>query len=53
MIMNAAVREILACKPGDEIVVTTQQDYFNESNPPFKEVCDVIRENNRLVLLTR
>ena len=52
MIINAAVQEILKGKPGDEIVQTTQEDYYN-GNPQYNEVCDIIKENGKIIILTR
>ena len=52
MIVNAAVRDILKCSPGDEIVVANREDYFN-GNPLYKEVTDIIKDNGKLVILIR
>jgi len=52
MIMNAAIREILSCKPGDEIVVASQEEYFN-GTPQYNEVCDIVKDNGKLIILTR
>ena len=51
--MNAAIREILSCKPGDEIVSCNSEDYYNSSNPQYNEVCDIIKDNGKLIILTR
>lgn len=61
MIINAAVQEILKGKPGDEIVVTSQYQYYNGApidehgnSQLYKEVVDVVRDNNnKIVILTR
>ena len=60
MIVNAAVQELLNCKPGDEIVVASQYQYYNgapvDSNGNsqlYKEVVDIVKENNKLIILTR
>ena len=53
MIVNAAVQELLNCKPGDEIVTCDSEDYYNSSNPQYKEVCDIVKENGKLIILTR
>ena len=52
MIVNAAVQELLNCKPGDEIVVANQEEYFN-GTPQYNEVCDIGKENGKLIILTR
>lgn len=52
MIVNAAVQELLNCKPGDEIVVADKEEYFN-GTPQYKEVCDIVKENSKLIILTR
>lgn len=60
MIINAAVQEILKGKPGDEIVVSSQYQYYNGApvdehgnSQLYKEVVDVVRDNNKIVILTR
>lgn len=60
MIINAAVQEILKGKPGDELVVASQHQYYNDAPVDeygnlqlYKEVVDVIRDNNKIVILTR
>ena len=53
MIINAAIQEILKGKPGDEIIQTTQEDYYNSSNPQYNDVVEVVRENGKLIILTR
>ena len=60
MIMNDVIREILASKPDDEIVVANQKEYFNGApldingnSRLYKEVIDVVRENGKLVILIK
>lgn len=50
MILNAAVQELINLRLGDEIVVCEQEEYFN-GTPRYKEVCDIIKENGKLVIL--
>lgn len=55
MIVNVAVQELLNCKPGDEIVTCKSEDYYNNINPRFrfKEVIDIVKDNGKLIILTR
>lgn len=60
MIINAAVREILNSKSGDEIVVASSQEYYNGApldingnSTLYKEVIDIIRENGKLIILIK
>lgn len=60
MIVNAAVREILQCNVGDELVVASQQEYFNDAPVDehgniqlYKEVVDIVRDKDKIVILTR
>lgn len=50
MIVNAAVQELLNCKPGDEIIVANQEEYF-QSTPQYSKVRDIVKENGKLVIL--
>lgn len=50
MIINAAIREILNCNPGDEIVVANQEEYF-EGTPHYSDVRDIVKENGKLIIL--
>ena len=50
--MNDCIRAILSCTPSDEVVTCSSQDYYNEPNPEFKEVVDVVKENGKLIILT-
>ena len=50
--MNAAIQEFLRGKPGDELLVTTQEDYYT-GNPHYDDVCEVIKENGKVIILTR
>ena len=59
MIVNAAVQELLNCKPGDEIVVAKQEQYYNGApvdaygnSMLYKKVVDIVKDNNKLVILT-
>ena len=58
MIINAAVQEILKGKPGDELVVASQYQYYNGAPVDehgnlqlYKKVVDVVRDNNKIVIL--
>ena len=51
MIVNAAVQELISLRPGDEIVACNSEDYYNSSNPQYKEVCDIVKDNGKLVIL--
>lgn len=52
MITNAAFKNIVnSCGTDDNVVVATQQDYYNESSYKTKNVKDVIKENGKLILL--
>lgn len=53
MIVNAAVQELISLRPGDEIVTCNSENYYNSSNPQFQEVCDIVKDNGKLVILTR
>lgn len=52
MIVNAAVQELISLRPGDEIVVCDKEEYFN-GTPQYTEVCDIVRGNNKLIILTK
>jgi len=59
MIINAAVQEILKGKPGDELVVVSQQQYYNGAPVDehgnlqlYKNVVDVVKDGNKIVVLT-
>lgn len=59
MIINAAVQEILKGKPGDELVVANQHQYYNGAPVDeygnlqlYKKVVDVVRDGNKIVVLT-
>ena len=53
MITNAATKELLDCKPGMEIVCCNSEDYYSAANPQYIEVCDIVKDNNKLIILTR
>ena len=50
MIVNAAVQELISLRPGDEIVVCEQEEYFS-GTPQYKKVKEVINENGKLIIL--
>ena len=50
MIINAAVQELINLKPGDEIVVAKQEEYF-EGTPHYEKVRDIVKDNGNLVIL--
>lgn len=50
MIVNAAVQELINLKPGDEIVVAKQEEYF-EGTPNYETVRDIIKDNGKLIML--
>ena len=53
MIVNAAVQELISLRPGDEIVTCNSEDYYNISNPQYNEVIDIVKDNGKLIILTR
>ena len=52
MIVNAAVQELISLRPGDEIVVANSEEYY-QGTPQYQEVCDIVKDNGKLVILTR
>lgn len=52
MIVNAAVQELISLRPGDEIVVANAEEYYN-GIPQYQEVCDIIKDSGKLIILTR
>ena len=50
MIVNAAVQELISLRPGDEIVVAKQEEYF-EGTPHYEKVRDIVKDNGNLVML--
>ena len=50
--MTAAVQEILKGHPGDEILTTAKDDYYNNSHPSFKEVVDIVKDSDKIIILT-
>ena len=59
MIINAAVQEILKGKPGDELVVASQHEYYNGAPVDkhgnlqlYEKVVDIVRDGNKIVILT-
>ena len=60
MIMNDAIRTLLSASPADEILVANQEEYYNGApvdvhgnSKLYKEVVDIIKENGKLIILTR
>ena len=58
MTINAANKEILnSARPGDEILVASQHEYYNGPDYPskniYKEVVDIVKDNGKIILLTR
>ena len=52
MIINAANQEIFKGKPGDEIVTADAEEYYM-GTPHYTEVTDIVRDNGKIVILTR
>lgn len=50
MIINSAVQELINLRPGDEIVVAKQEEYF-EGTPHYSNVRDIVKDNGKLVIL--
>ena len=50
MIVNAAVQELINLRPGDEIVVAEQEEYY-QGTPQCKPVRDIVKDNGKLVIL--
>ena len=46
------IQKLTSLKTENEILVCEQEEYFN-GTPQCKEVCDVVRDKNKLILLTR
>ena len=53
MIVNAAVQEIINLRPGDEILTCNSEDYYNSCKPQYNEVIDIVKDNGKLIFLTR
>lgn len=60
MIVNNIYVKVANAKPTDEIVVASQQEYYNGTSVDengnsklFKEVIDVVKDNGKLVILTK
>lgn len=53
MNVSGAIRKVLTAKPEDEIMVCSQQDYYNNSNPQYNKVGEVVNENGKLIILTK
>ena len=50
MIVNAAVKELINLRPGDEIVVANQEEYY-QGTPQYSDVRDIVKDNGKLVIL--
>ena len=50
MIVNAAVQELINLRPGDEIVVANQKEYY-QGTPRYSDVRDIVKDNGKLVIL--
>ena len=50
MIVNAAVQEVINLRPGDEIVVANQEEYY-QGTPQYSTVRDIVKDNGKLVIL--
>ena len=52
MIVNAAVQELISLRPGDESVVANQEEYY-AGTPHYSDVRDIVKDNGKLIFLTR
>ena len=50
MIVNAAVQELINLKPGYEIVVANQEEYY-QGTPHYSDARDIVKDNGKLVIL--
>ena len=50
MIVNAAVQELISSKPGYEILVANQEEYY-QGTPHYSDVRDIVKDNGKLVIL--
>jgi hypothetical protein len=50
MIVNAAVQELINLRPGDEIVVANQEEYY-ACTPHYSEIRDIVKDNGKLIVL--
>lgn len=50
MIVNAAVQELINLRPGDEIVVANQEEYY-QGTPQYSDVRDIVKDSGKLVIL--
>ena len=50
MIVNAAVQELINLKPGYEIVVANQEEYY-QGTPHYSNVRDIVKDDGKLVIL--
>ena len=50
MIVNAAVQELINLRPGDEIVVANQEEYY-QGTPQYSAVRDIVKDSGKLVIL--
>lgn len=50
MIVNAAIQELISLKPGYEIIVANQEEYY-QGTPHYSDVRDIVKDNGKLVIL--
>ena len=50
MIVNAAVQELINLRPGDEIVVANQEEYY-QGTSHYSDVRDIVKDSGKLVIL--
>ena len=50
MIVDSGVQELINLRPGDEIVVAEQEEYY-AGTPQCKPVRDIVKDNGKLVIL--
>lgn len=50
--MNDCIRTILKACPEDRLFVGKQEDYYDGKNN-LEEVIDVVKENGKLIMLTK
>ena len=58
MIVDSGIQELINLRPGDEIVVAKQEEYYNGAPRDahgnsllYKEVKDIVKNNGKLVIL--
>ena len=50
MIVDAAVQELISLRPGNEIVVANQEEYY-AGTPHYSDVRDIVKDNGTLIVL--